>query len=153
MAIPFIRKTSAVELALLRLLQKWQRRLAAARDGRAVHVQNHRDQYVITVDGDQVHYTLLTELFDRGLEGDVADGVLVVQLVREIVDDGFVLLHARGAPALRKLVRYRGAQASLQREAVVRIPLVLRGPVARRHHDREFFQALRQRALEADLLA
>src|SRR5712691_9580012 len=138
---------------LLRLLQKRQRRLAAARDGCAVHVQNHRDQHVITVDGDQVHYTLFTELVDRGLEGGVADGVLVVQFVREVVDDGLVLLHVRGTPVLRKVFRDSRVQSRLQREAVMRMPLVLRGPVARRHQNREFIQARRQRAPEPDLLA
>src|SRR5258708_16207288 len=48
-------------------LQQRQRRLAAARDGRAVHVQGHRDQHVIAVDRDQVHHGLLAELVDRGL--------------------------------------------------------------------------------------
>ena len=66
-------------MALLRLLEIGQRRLAAARDGSAVYVQNHRDEHVITVDGDQVHDTLFTEPVDCGLEGGVADGVLVVQ--------------------------------------------------------------------------
>jgi len=39
---------------ILRLLEEWQRRLAATRDGRAVHVQDHRDEPVVAVDGDQV---------------------------------------------------------------------------------------------------
>src|SRR5258708_34897832 len=73
--------------------------------------------------------------------------------MREVVDDGLILLHARGTPALRKVFRDSRVQACLQREVVMRVPLVLRGPVARRHQNREFVQARRQRAPESDLLA
>jgi len=82
--------------------------------GCAVYVRIIETSNVITVDGDQVHDTLFAELVHCDLE--VASLTACwCGFVREVVDDGLILLHAADAAPAQDLPRRR-AQTCLQRE-------------------------------------
>src|SRR6266446_965136 len=119
----------------------------------AVDVEHHRDQRVVARHADQVDDAALAKALEHRLVGGVAHELLFVQLGAEVVDGCLVVLHGRRAAPLRKIRSDARRKTRLQRERVMRVPLVLRAPVARRDEDREFVQARRQRAVEADVLA
>src|SRR5882762_10228013 len=119
----------------------------------AVDVEHHRDQRVVARHADQVDDAALAEPLEHRLVSGVAHEFLFVQLGAEVVHGSLVVLHGRRAAPLREVRRDARRKTRLQRERVMRVPLVLRAPVARRDEDREFVQARRQRAVEADVLA
>src|SRR2546425_8167775 len=119
----------------------------------AVDVEHHGDQRVVARHADQVDDAALAKPLERRLVGGVAHELLFVQLGAEVVDGSLVVLHGRRAAPLRKIRRDAWRKTCFQRQRVTRVPLVLRAPVARRDEDREFVQARRQRAVEADVLA
>src|SRR6267143_1228938 len=119
----------------------------------AVDVEHHRDQRVVARHAVQVDDAALAEPLEHRLVGGVAHEFLFVQLGAEVVDGSLVVLHGRRAAPLREIRCDARRETCLQRERVMRVPLVLRAPVARRDEDREFVQARRQRAVEADVLA
>src|SRR6202165_2857509 len=119
----------------------------------AVDVEHHGDQRVIARHADQVENATLAKPLEYRFVGGVAHELPFVQLGAEVVDGSLVVLHGRRAAPLRKVRRNAWRKACLQRQRVMRVPLVLRAPVARRDENREFVQARRQRAVEADVLA
>src|SRR5882762_10002276 len=119
----------------------------------AVDVEHHGDQRVVARHADQVDDAALAETLEHRLVGGVAHELLFVQLGAEVVDGSLVVLHGRRAAPLREIRRDARRETRLQRERVMRVPLVLRAPVARRDEDSKFVQARRQRAVEADVLA
>src|SRR2546426_12578371 len=106
--------------------------------------------YTTLFRSDQVDDAALAKPLERRLVGGIAHELLLVQLGAEVVDRSLVVLHGRRAAPLREIRRDARRQTRLQRERVMRVPLVLRAPVARRDEDRELVQARRQRAVEAD---
>src|SRR5262245_20953479 len=69
----FIIGTGSIALASCseggkRLLEDRQRRLAAAGDRRAIHVQDHRHHLVVAAHGNEVDHALLAELVLHRLE-------------------------------------------------------------------------------------
>ena len=98
---------------------------------------------------DQIDDAPFAEGGFRGIERRVAHLFGVQQFRAEIVDRLFVFLHPGGTFSLRDRVGDRGAQARLERRAMVCLPFVLRGPVAGRHDDCELVQLPRNRGIEA----
>src|SRR6266446_2681649 len=119
----------------------------------APDVENHGHQRVVARHADQVDDAALAKALEHRLVGGVAHELLFVQLGAEVVDGRLVVLHGRRAAPLRKIRSDPRRKTCLLRERVMRVPLVLRAPVARRDEDRELVQARRQRAVEADVLA
>src|SRR5258708_6588386 len=134
-------------------LERRQPRLADRRQGYLRNIEDHRDQRVVAADADQIHRALVAELGHHGIEALVADAVVAVQLGAKIVDRGLLGRQAGRALAARDLVGDLGVEAGLERELAVRVPLVLRGPEARRDQDRELVERIRQRALVAQVRA
>src|SRR5581483_1945878 len=128
------------------LLQRRERRRDALGQRRALHVEHHRDERVVAADADEVHHAALAEALERRLVRVVADFLLLVQLLAEVVDDDLLGLHAERALALRERGDRRRLDARLRRVLRVRVPLVLRAPVARGDEDRELVERRRQRA-------
>jgi len=78
---------------------------------------------VIAQRADEVADAALAEFFDRGLERRVADFPGLVELAREIVDDLLVRLQFRRPLAGGDVGNDGRAQAGLERNALVRVPI------------------------------
>src|SRR5262245_25719378 len=100
-------------------------RRAALRQRRTRGIHHHGEQRVVALDADRVDDALLAELGDRALVGDVADALGAVQLRAEVVDDLFVLGHLLRTASLGDGFGDLRVQAGLERERVMRVPLVV----------------------------
>src|SRR6185437_15376870 len=95
----------------------------------------------------------LAEALGHGLECRVAYLLGLEQLLGEIIDRLLVGLEPGGPLAGGDVGGDRRLQAGLEREAVMRVPLVLRRPVARDDEDCQLLELLRQRVVKAHLRA
>src|SRR5712691_12539229 len=98
----------------------------------AVDVEHHGDQRVVARHADQVDNATLAKPLEYRFVGGVAHELLFVQLGAEVVDGSLVVFHGRRAAPLREIRRDAWRKTRLQRQRVMRVPLVLRAPVARR---------------------
>src|SRR5437588_4214910 len=103
----------------------------------AVDVEHHGDQRVVARHADQVDNATLAEPLEHRFVGGVAHKLPFMQLGAEVVDGSLVVFHGRRAAPLREIRRDPWRKTRLQRERVMRVPLVLRAPVACGDEDRE----------------
>ena len=126
---------------------------AAGRHRRARGIQHHGEQRVVAGNADRVNDALLPERLQHACVGGVADGLVLMQLGAEIVEDLLVFGHPLRPAPFGDGAGDVLAQAGLERELIVRVPLVVLRPVARGDQDRELAQARREDALEAQVVA
>src|SRR5262249_61460592 len=72
-------------------------RRRVARNRRAVHVEDERDEAVIARERHDIEHRRLAETPDRGREGGIADVAVIEKLHAEIVDETLVV-RERGRP-------------------------------------------------------
>ena len=134
----------------------WQsrpRQRRPTRDGGAVHIQHHGHQHVIAIGGDQVHHALLAKAAEHPVVSRIADPRGAVQFVAKVVNRGFFGAHGRGALALGNGGGDGWFQTGLQSQAVVGVPLILRGPLAGGDQNGQLGEFGTQGAFEADVRA
>src|SRR6267142_2998430 len=125
-----------------------QRGLHAGGQRNARDVQHHRHQAVVAYRAHQVDHASLAEGGVHPLKGRVRDLACREQLGDEVVDDRLVLRHAGGTRAGGDGVGDGGLQPGFEGQAAMRVELVLRGPLAASHDDRQLVEARRYRAAE-----
>src|SRR5438876_10640826 len=121
----------------------------AGLDRRARRVEHHPNQRVVAHQADAVEEGALAELRDRTGIGGVADAVVLQQLRAEVIQRFLILRHAvRPATVADRLGDLR-IEATLDRERIMRGPLVRLRPLPRSNENDELGEPRGQGAVEA----
>src|SRR5258707_606382 len=126
---------------------------AARRGGRARHVHHHADGDEVAHGRGEIDDTLLAKEAERARVRRIRHGVVAQQLGHEIMDEGLVVRHDRGPLARLQGIERRARHTGLQRERMMDHPFEIVAHVARDAEDRELVQSLRDRIVEAQVLA
>src|SRR5262249_55273151 len=135
------------------LSRKWRQRRGVARwNGGSGGIEHHRKKCVITGDPHDINHALFAECGHCACIGGIADALITMQLITERVEHLFVSRHFLRTSSVSDGLDDVGRESTLQGELIVRVPLVVLGPVARGDENGELAQTRWQHAVESQVV-
>src|SRR5438093_10943245 len=130
-----------------------EQRRPAGRDRGACRVEHHPNQRVVAHQADGIEDPALAQLRNRAGIGGVADAAVLQQLRAEVIQRFLILCHAVRAAAVADRLGDLRIEATLDRERIVRGPLVRLTRLPPRDANDKFGEARIQGAVEAHVIA